>query len=166
MTRSLTTAREWLRAQARGNERFGFMASSGARRLRPEGLNVRVSIDAVNWFLNGPEDIRSAYYLEEVATEFDVQGLEVDWAGICWGADLRYISEQWDHLAFKGTKWQQVKQAERKSYLINAYRVILTRARQGMILYIPEGDPNDPTRLPGFYDRTAEFLNQCGIPIV
>ena len=75
-------------------------------------------------------------------------------------------SEQWDHLAFKGTKWQQVKQAERKSYLINAYRVILTRARQGMILYIPEGDPNDPTRLPGFYDRTAEFLNQCGIPIV
>ncbi|MEP1230775.1 MAG: DUF2075 domain-containing protein, partial [Litorimonas sp.] len=145
LTRDLETARGWLRDHARGNERFGFMASSGAKRLRPEGLNVSVKIDAVNWFLNGPEDVRSAYYLEEVATEFDVQGLEVDWAGICWDADLRYVSGAWDMLAFKGTKWQNVNQEARKTYLINAYRVILTRARQGLVIYIPKGNLTDPT---------------------
>ncbi|MGJ8563111.1 MAG: DUF2075 domain-containing protein [Alphaproteobacteria bacterium] len=165
LARDLETARKWLRGHARGNERFGFMASSGAHRLRPEGLNVRVSIDAVNWFLNGPEDVRSAYYLEEVATEFDVQGLEVDWAGVCWDADLRYVAGAWDMLAFRGTKWQNVNQEARKTYLINAYRVILTRARQGLVIYIPKGDPSDPTRPPWFYDETVEFLVSCGIPI-
>ena len=164
LTRDLETARKWLRDHARGNERYGFMASSGAKRLRPEGLNVSVKIDAVNWFLNGPEDVRSAYYLEEVATEFDVQGLEVDWAGVCWDADLRYMSGAWEMLAFKGTKWQNINQEARKTYLINAYRVILTRARQGLVLYVPAGDPKDPTRLPEFYDQTAEFLISCGIP--
>ncbi|NNC38729.1 MAG: DUF2075 domain-containing protein [Hyphomonadaceae bacterium] len=164
LTRNLETARTWLREQARGNERFGFMASSGAYRLRPEGLNVRVSVDAVNWFLNGPDDVRSAYYLEEVATEFDVQGLEVDWAGICWDADLRYADGEWDKLAFRGTKWQRVNKKERQTYLINAYRVILTRARQGLVIYVPKGDSEDPTRLPDYYDQTAEFLESCGIP--
>jgi hypothetical protein len=164
LTRDLETAREWLRDHSRGTERFGFMASSGAKRLRPEGLNVSVKIDAVNWFLNGPEDVRSAYYLEEVATEFDVQGLEVDWAGVCWDADLRYVSGAWDFLAFKGTKWQNVNQEARKTYLINAYRVILTRARQGLVIYVPKGEPADPTRPPEFYDETAAFLVSCGIP--
>ena len=125
-----------------------------------------MSIDAVNWFLNGPEDVRSAYYLEEVATEFDVQGLEVDWAGVCWDADLRYNSGSWDTLAFRGTKWQNIKKAARQTYLLNAYRVILTRARQGLIIYIPQGDVEDPTRLPEYYDETANFLNFCGIPIL
>jgi hypothetical protein len=165
LTRDLGAAREWLRAHARGNERFGFMASSGAHRLRPEGLNVRVNIDAVNWFLNGPEDVRSAYYLEEVATEFDVQGLEVDWAGVCWDADLRYASGAWESFAFKGTKWQDVKQEARKTYLTNAYRVILTQARQGLVIYIPKGNAADPTRPPTFYDETTEFLASCGIPV-
>ena len=146
--------------------RFGFMASSGAKRLRPEGLNVSAKIDAVNWFLNGPEDVRSSYYLEEVATEFDVQGLEVDWAGVCWDADLRYVSGAWDSLAFKGTKWQNVNLEARKMYLINAYRVILTRARQGLVIYVPKGDPADPTRPPEFYDETAAFLAICGIPLL
>lgn len=164
LTRDLETARKWLRTHARGNERFGLMASSGAHRLRPEGLNVRASIDAVNWFLNGPEDVRSAYYLEEVATEFDVQGLEVDWAGICWDADFRYMGGEWGHLAFRGTKWQQVNKSERKTYLVNAYRVILTRARQGLVIYIPSGNLMDPTRLPKFYDQTADYLEKCGIP--
>jgi len=164
MTRDLETARKWLRSKARGNERFGFMASSGAHRLRPEGLNVRAGIDAVHWFLNGPDDVRSAYYLEEVATEFDVQGLEVDWAGICWDADLRYNAGKWNKLAFRGTKWQNVNQEDRKTYLINAYRVILTRSRQGQVIYVPRGDANDLTRLPSFYDQTAKFLEQCGIP--
>jgi len=166
LTRNLNTARSWLRKQARGTERFGFIASSGAYRLRAEGLNVRVSIDAVNWFLNGPEDVRSAYYLEEVATEFDVQGLEVDWAGVCWDADLRYNSASWDTLAFRGTKWQNIKKAARQTYLLNAYRVILTRARQGLVIYIPQGDVEDPTRLPEFYDETTKFLNSCGIPLL
>ena len=166
MTRNLDTARNWLRANARGTERFGFIASSGAKRLRPEGLNVSVKIDAVNWFLNGPDDVRSAYYLEEVATEFDVQGLEVDWAGVCWGADLRYISGAWETLAFKGTKWQNINKEARRTYLINAYRVILTRARQGLVLYVPNGDLEDPTRLPNFYSETVGFLNCCGIPLL
>ena len=134
--------------------------------MRPEGLNVSVKIDAVNWFLNGPEDVRSAYYLKEVATEFDVQGLEVDWAGVCWDADLRYISGAWETLAFKGTKWQNINQEARRTYLINAYRVIFTRARQGLVLFVPEGDPDDPTRLPKFYDQTADYLTRCGIPLL
>lgn len=157
LTRNLETARRWLREHARGSERFGLMASSGAHRLRPEGLNIRVSIDAVNWFLNGPEDVRSAYHLEEVATEFDVQGLEVDWACVCWDVDLRYLSGAWNNFAFRGTGWQNVNKQARKTYLINAYRVILTRARQALVIYIPKGEPSDPTRPPAFYDETAEF---------
>ena len=127
-------------------------------------MNVGVKIDAVHWFLSGPDDVRSAYYLEEVATEFDVQGLEVDWAGVCWDADLRYNSGSWEKLAFKGTKWQNINQEARRTYLFNAYRVILTRARQGFVIYIPKGNAADATRLPNFYDETAEFLVRCGIP--
>lgn len=166
LTRDLKIARAWLKDQARGNERFGFIASSGAYRLRPEGLNVRANIDPVHWFLSGSEDVRSSYYMEEVATEFDVQGLELDWAGICWDADLRYDEGKWGKLAFRGTKWQSVNQEQRQTYLLNAYRVILTRARQGMVIYVPIGDPGDPTRLPGFYDQTADFLRKCGIPLI
>jgi len=166
LTRDIDTAREWLKKQARGNERFGLMASSGAYRLRPEGLNVRAKMDAVHWFLNGPDDVRSAYYLEAVATEFDVQGLEVDWAGVCWDADLRYSANGWEKLSFRGTKWQRVSKLERQTYLLNAYRVILTRARQGFVIYVPKGDLNDQTRLPDFYDQTASFLEKCGIPTV
>lgn len=163
LTRNVNEARDWLRRHARGSERYGFMASSGAYRLRPEGLNVRAKIDPGNWFLNGPNDVRSAYYLEEVATEFDVQGLEVDWAGVCWDADLRYCDSAWFHHAFKGTKWQKVNASERQMYLQNAYRVILTRARQGMVIFVPEGDVQDPTRPPEFYNATFEYLQACGL---
>jgi len=166
LTRNIDEARAWLRRHARGSERYGLMASSGAYRLRPEGLNVRAKIDPGNWFLNGPEDVRSAYYLEEVATEFDVQGLEVDWAGVCWDADLRYHDGAWTHQAFKGTKWQNVNSAERQIYLQNAYRVILTRARQGMIIFIPEGDCQDPTRPPAHYNETFQYLLACGLPLI
>ncbi|WP_300394111.1 DUF2075 domain-containing protein [Henriciella sp.] len=164
ITRQLENARAWLRERARGSERFGFMASSGAYRLRPTGLNVRAKVDPANWFLNGPQDVRSAYYLEEVATEFDVQGLEVDWAGVCWDGDLRRDNGAWASFAFKGTAWQNVNAADRQLYLKNAYRVILTRARQGMIIYVPKGDPADPTRDPVMYNEIASYLMDCGIP--
>jgi DUF2075 family protein len=166
LTRSLSTAREWLRSHARGNERFGLVASSGAYRLRPDGLNVKAKVDAPLWFLNDQFDVRSSFYLEEVATEFDVQGLELDWIGVCWDADFRYSKNQFENFKFSGTRWQSVRQEKAKLYLKNAYRVLMTRARQGLIVYISPGDQQDPTRLPAFYDETVEYLTRCGIPII
>lgn len=163
LTRDLDTARTWLRDHARGSERFGLIASSGAYRLRADGLNVRAKVDPSNWFLNGSDDVRSAYYLEEVATEFDIQGLEVDWAGICWDADLRRETGSWQSYAFKGTRWQNVNTADRQLYLKNAYRVILTRARQGMVIFVPQGDDSDFTRPTAFYDGIADYLEECGV---
>ncbi len=154
-TRDLDRARDWLRTKARGSERYGFIASSGAYRLRPEGLHVKAKIDPATWFLNDREDVRSSFYLEEVATQFDVQGLELDWAGVCWDADLRWAAEGWKYFNFKGTKWQQVRDATKQLYLLNAYRVLLTRARQGLVIFVPSGDARDVTRSPEFYDRTA-----------
>jgi len=164
VTRNLSTARGWVRAQARGSERYGLLASSGARRLRPEGIEVRQKIDPAAWFLNERSDVRSSYYCEETATEFDVQGLELDWAAIGWDADLRYARDTWHYWDFKGSRWQQVKALEPRVYLKNAYRVLLTRARQGMIVFVPPGDDRDPTRPPSFYDPTYEYLLKCGLP--
>jgi hypothetical protein len=166
VTRDLATARNWLLKKARGTERVGLVASSGAQRLRPEGIHIKSKVDPANWFLNDRSDVRSSFYLEEVATEFDVQGLELDWVGVCWDADLRHDNRNWIHRAFKGTRWQTVKDESKKLYLKNAYRVLLTRARQGMILFVPRGDPSDPTRLPSFYNPTVEFLGKCGIPLL
>lgn len=164
LTRDLSKARMWLRKHARGTERLGLVASSGAIRLKPEGIYVKGDNDPVNWFLNGKDDIRSSYYLEDVATEFDIQGLELDWTGMCWDADLRMEGGIWAHYNFKGTKWQNVNDRFRRAYLANSYRVLLTRARQGMVIFIPHGDEQDPTRLPQFYDETYEFLKRSGIP--
>ncbi len=163
LTRDINHARDWLRSKARGTERLGLVASSGAIRLKPEGIVVKAEIDPVTWFLNGKEDIRSSYYLEDVATEFHVQGLELDWVGVCWDADLRMEGGVWSLYNFKGTKWQSVNDSYRRVYLANAYRVLLTRARQGMVIFVPEGDERDPTRPPSFYDKTFDFLMQCGI---
>jgi hypothetical protein len=163
LTRSLSTARRWLKARARGTERIGLAASSGASRLKPEGLNVRDKIDPTFWFLNGKDDVRSSYYLEDPATEFDIQGLELDWVGVCWDADFRAVNGQWAHHKFTGTRWQNVNERSHKLYLTNAYRVLLTRARQGIVVYVPSGDTSDVTRQPQFYDGTAEFLSRCGI---
>ncbi len=163
VTRDLNAARTLLRNRARGTERLGLLASSGAIRLKPEGIHVKSKIDPANWFLNGKEDIRSSYYLEDIATEFDIQGLELDWTGLCWDADLRMESGRWSFYNFKGTKWQNVKDNFRCVYLANAYRVLLTRARQGMVIFVPKGDNEDHTRLEKFYDETYEFLCSCGI---
>jgi hypothetical protein len=163
ITRELSVARSWLKTNARGSERFGLVVSSGGSRLRPEGIFVEAKIDAPVWFLNGRDDVRSSYFLEEVGTEFDVQGLELDWTGVCWDADFRYQNGDWQHYKFRGASWQKVKADERQLFLRNAYRVILTRARQGMVIFVPKGDQFDDTRPPNFYDETYRFLAQCGL---
>jgi Uncharacterized conserved protein (DUF2075) len=164
LTRDLSVARAWLRNQARGTERFGLVASSGAQRLRPEGIHIKAEIEEANWFLNDSTDVRSSCYLEDVASEFAIQGLELDWVGVCWDGDFHYKDGTWVCQAFKGTKWHSVIDESRRLYLKNAYRVILTRARQGMIFFIPKGDISDHTRPPSIYDGTFDFLRSCGIP--
>jgi hypothetical protein len=163
LTRDLSAARAWLRSRARGTERFGLVASSGAQRLRPEGIHIKAEIEPANWFLNDSADVRSSNYLEDVASEFAVQGLELDWVGVCWDGDFYHEDGRWVCQAFKGTKWQSVNDESRRLYLKNAYRVILTRARQGMILFVPRGDALDRTRPSSFYDGTFEYLQACGI---
>jgi hypothetical protein len=164
ITRDLVEAKRWLRSRARGSERTGLVASSGAQRLRPEGIHMKAKVDPPIWFLNDRTDVRSSFYLEEVGSEFDVQGLELDWVGVCWDGDFHHRSGEWQCQSFKGTRWQRVNDPSRKLYLKNAYRVLLTRARQGMIIFVPTGDDSDPTRATRMYDGTYEFLRSCGIP--
>jgi hypothetical protein len=163
LARSLDQARNWLRKQARGSERFGLAASSGALRLKPEGLHVKADIDAPQWFLNPRSDVRSSFYLEDPATEFAIQGLELDWVGVCWDADFRRTDGRWSFHDFVGASWRNVNDPRRQIYLANAYRVLLTRARQGMVIYVPQGDAADHTRPPQIYDGIADYLKACGI---
>jgi hypothetical protein len=163
LTRCLSTARSWLREKARGSERFGLVASSGALRLKPDGLHAKADINAPNWFLNPKSDVRASYYLEDPATEFAIQGLELDWIGMCWDADFRRIDDRWSFHDFLGASWKNMNDRRRQTYLANAYRVLLTRARQGMVIYVPKGDVADHTRPPHVYDGIAEYLKSCGI---
>jgi hypothetical protein len=166
LTRNLNRAKEWVRSQARGNERYGLVASSKAQRLKPHAIDVRVNTDPVHWFLGEKEDTRSSYYLEDAATEFQVQGLEVDWAVVTWDGDLRSTQDGWSFHNFRGTKWQNVNKADKRTYLKNAYRVLLTRARQGMVIFVPSGASIDPTRSAEFYDPTFEYLVGLGLPVL
>ena len=161
LTRDLTDARLWLQKIARGSERYGLIASSGANRLRPDGIWIKAKVDAPVWFLNDKSDVRSSYYLEEAASEFDIQGLELDWTCVGWDADFRRDNDDWSCFSFRGTKWQRVNAPERQLYLKNAYRVLLTRARQGMVIFLPAGDSSDPTRAPQVYDNIYEYLQLC-----
>ena len=163
LTRDLDRAKRWNREHARGSERYGLVASSQAYRLKPHAIDVRVDIDPVHWFLNDATDTRSSYYLEDAATEFQIQGLELDWICMTWDADLRMQGEQWRHHFFHGKKWKRMIATDRQQYLLNAYRVLLTRARQGMIIFVPPGDAADPTREPTFYDETFVFLSHLGL---
>lgn len=163
VTRDAELAREWLRDHARGTEGSGIIASSGGYRLRPYGIDVKRDIDPAVWFLNNSDDIRSSDFLEDVGTEFDVQGLELDWTCVAWDANLIKSNDEWNYRRFSGTKWQQVKKTEAQRYLLNAYRVLLTRARQGMIIFVPLGDERDQTRLPEYYDPIYEYLLSVGI---
>jgi len=142
------------------------VVSSQAQRLRPHAIDVRAKINPVHWFLHGKDDVRSSFYLEDVATEFQVQGLELDWAGVVWDGDLRFNKNGWTHFEFKGKKWNRIQKAERQAYLKNAYRVLLTRARQGMVVVVPEGSTQDPTRDPSFYDSTYAYLAGLGFATI
>lgn len=163
LTRDLQKAKAWVKAQAKGSERYGLVASSGARRLKALGVHVKNEIDVANWFLNPKDDVRSSYFLEDVATEFDVQGLELDWVCLAWGENFYYQGNQWYYQSFKGCKWQNINKEEDKQFTQNAYRVLLTRARQGMVIWIPEGSENDNTRQKKFYDGTYQYLKSIGI---
>ena len=164
LTRSLNSAKDWLKANARGSERFGIIASSGARRLRAQGLDVKNEIEAPHWFLNPDSDVRSSYYMEDVATEFDIQGLEIDFACVAWGANLYIQQGKWQYQMFRGSRWVNVNAVEERSYLKNTYRVLLTRARQGMVIFLPEGKDSDHTRPERFYNETYDYLAGIGIP--
>lgn len=162
ITRDISKAKEWLKKQARGSERYGIVVSSQAERLKPHSIFVKSPMDPIHWFLDGKDDVRSSYYLEDVATEFDIQGLELDWSCVIWDADFRHAENGWDCRSFVGSKWNNIKKSERQMYLKNAYRVLLTRARQGMVIVIPPGDPLDPTRNPDYYDPTFCYLKSIG----
>ncbi|HLP12186.1 MAG TPA: DUF2075 domain-containing protein [Flavobacteriales bacterium] len=165
LSRDLKKAKSWLKEKARGNERYGIVVSSQAQRLKPYAIDVKSPINPVNWFLDDQDDVRSSYFLEDVATEFQVQGLELDWACVTWDGDLRFLENEWRTFSFKGNSWKNIHKEERKKYLINAYRVLLTRARQGMIIVVPEGDIEDHTRKNEYYDGTFEYLKNLGIPL-
>lgn len=162
ITRDLTKAKQWLKKQARGSERYGIVVSSQAERLKPHCIDVKSPMDPIHWFLDGKQDVRSSFYLESVATEFDIQGLELDWVCVTWDADFRYTADGWEHRSFVGDRWNYVRKPERQLYLKNAYRVLLTRARQGMVIVVPFGDSEDPTRNSSFYDPIFGYLKSIG----
>jgi hypothetical protein len=163
VTRDLNRAKQWIRERARGTERFGLVASSKAQRLKPHAIDIRVNVDPVQWFLNDKDDTRSSYYLEDAATEFQVQGLELDWVCVTWDGDMRFTNPGWSYHDFRGSRWTNIQNPDNRRYLQNAYRVLLTRARQGMVIFVPPGDSRDPTRLPEYYDSTFRYLTEVGI---
>ena len=169
-TRNLDTAKNWVRTISRGNERYGLFASSKSARLKPRGV-VYVKDEKIispkNWFLDGKDDIRSSYFLEAVASEFETQGLELDYAIVAWDADFRIENGRWCHYQMSTRlsppNWSPIRSEDNITYLTNAYRVLLTRARQGFIIYLPKGVDDDKTREPRFYDETFEYLKSVGI---
>ena len=171
LTRDMEKARQWLRKKARGTQQTGVLVTKVAARFKPLAVNILAQGDenAVHWFLEDKTDIRSSNYLEDAATEIQVQGLELDFACVLWDADMRCENGQWTYYKFNGkNKWTPERNVESQKYMLNAYRVLLTRARQGIIICVPFGNSNktpegfneDPTRLPAFYDGT---YNEKGI---
>ena len=166
VTRSLNSARNWLKSAARGERRFDLVASSGARRHRAEGLGVTLKAtdgSAIGqWYLNDHGDVRSSFALEVTANEYTTQGLELDFVGLCWGGDLIWSDEDWVQRRFSGNRWNKVQQVDRKRFIINSYHVLLTRAREGLVIWIPPGSHEDSTRNPKPLNATSEFLVSCG----
>jgi len=163
LTRNLNKAKNWIKNKKRGSERFGLLASSGAKRLITEGLSVEDKPNISSYFLDNEEkDFRSSNFLEKVATEFDVQGLELDWSIVGWDYDFSYQGSKWNYRKLRGSSWQNINKAEDILYKKNAYRVLLTRARQGMIIFVPQGDDEDYSRQKIFYDGTFELLKKIG----
>ena len=174
LTRDMNKARQWLRQQARGSQQTGILISKISARFKPLAVHVLPQSDdnAIHWFLEDKTDVRSSNYLEEAATEIQVQGLEVDYACVLWDADMRYKDDKWTFWKFNGkNQWIPEKNIETQKYMLNAYRVLLTRARQGMVICIPEGNghttpegfPEDSTRLPSFYDCTYLYFKSLGM---
>lgn len=163
ITRDLQKAKSWVKDHCQGTTRYGLLASSGALRLKPEGIFVKNEIKVENWFLNSKDDVRSSYALEDVVTEFDVQGLELDYSIVAWDADYRYDGTQWTYNHFVGNSWSNVNSEEKRLYLKNTYRVLLTRARQGMAIFVPTGSDEDQTRKPEYYDGIYEYLKEIGV---
>lgn len=170
ITRSLDQARVWLRHRARGSQRSGLLASAGGLRLRAYGIEVSTGFTGgfpfEEWFLAPEGDVRASNQLEVAATEFQAQGLEIDWAGVCWANDLCFENGTLVTRRFRGSRWQQVRKPQDRSFLINSYRVLLTRARRGLAIWIPPGNLADPTIPPTDFDSTAEFLLECGACLV
>lgn len=169
LTRNFQQAKKWIKAQVKGSQRCGVVACSSAQRLKPEGIFLlKEEFKEENWFLCEGNDLRSSNMMEIVASEFKIQGLELDWSVVCWDADLRRNTQntEWEFYSFKGTNWQRRKQEISQRYLINAYRVLLTRARQGMVIFVPVGvEANeDSTRNHSFYDNIYNYLLSCGLP--
>lgn len=165
ISRSLENAKQWLRDHNRGSERCGLLASAKAERLKAISVNVRYQPNFINWFLEDDSDIRSSNRLEDTLTEFKVQGLEIDWAGVIWDIDMPLEDDgQWHHYYLHGgAKWHKINKAINQEYQLNAYRVLLTRARQGMVIVVPKGDSTDSTRKPELYDSTYRYLRSIGI---
>lgn len=165
LTRSLEKAKQWLRDHNRGSERCGLLASAKAERLKAISVNVRYQPNFINWFLEDDTDIRSSNRLEDTLTEFKVQGLEIDWAGVIWDIDMPLEDDgKWHHYYLHGgAKWHRINKEINQEYQLNAYRVLLTRARQGMVIVVPEGDSSDSTRNPELYDSTYRYLRSIGI---
>jgi hypothetical protein len=168
VTRSLTAMRQALRSFARGTRRSGLVCSAGARRLRAEGISVdfpHLDADVVaNWFLRSWPDVRASNALEQPATQFACQGLELDYVGLCWGNDLIRASQQipWSARRFAGTRWQTLHDEAKVAFQINAYRVLMSRARYETVIWVPVGDATDGTRDPAIFSAVAEFLLACG----
>ncbi|MCG7867501.1 MAG: DUF2075 domain-containing protein [Candidatus Thiodiazotropha taylori] len=165
IVRSPDLARQWLKDNSRGERRFGLVASSGARRLRADGFGVTLNATdgsaIAQWYLNEPGDVRSSFALEVPANEYTTQGLELDFVGLCWGGDLIWDGASWRHQQFRGNSWANVS-GERQRFITNSYRVLMTRGREGLVIWVPSGSTEDPTRKPKHFDRTAEFLVRCG----
>lgn len=166
LTRDFNVAKDWLRKIKKGTERIGIVGSSGGRRLRPLGIDVKNEFIAEEWFLNDSTDVRSSNYLELVATEFDIQGLEIDYVCLAWDINFYFNNDEWNYQSFEGTKWKSINSETDRSYLRNSYRVLMTRARQGLIIFLPYGDDLDSTRPKELYDNTYKFLCECGIQTI
>jgi hypothetical protein len=172
LTRSLSALKLGLRHLTRGERRYGLLASSGARRLRAEGVGVILHAndrDAIaHWYLNPRDDVRSSYALEVPANEYTSQGLELDFVGLCWDSDFTrdVQGKTWVCRRFSGNKWQTVANPDGQRFIKNSYRVLLTRSREGIIIWIPKGNEEDSTRNPILYDRTASFLLDSGAQLL
>lgn len=164
VTRNLDAAKAWVRdVTKRPSDRYGIVAGSYGQRLRADGVTVPLNFDAVKWFLRGKDEIDSSYFMEIAASEFKIQGLEIDYAVVAWEGDYRYCGGKFDPHRFYGNRWQHVNDSTRQRYLKNGYRVLLTRARQGYVIYVPKGSADDPTRQPEFYDGTYSYLLESGV---